>query len=421
MKQRNIKPGSVVLPELLAPAGNPERLRVALAYGADAVYLGLKEMSLRNFADNFTTEELKDACTLAHSLGKRVYVTLNAFAKDQDFEALPGLLHDAYEAGADAIIVNDPGVVRLARRLVPDLSLHLSTQANTLNAEAAAFWQEQGISRIVFARELSIDQMQSLRERGPEGMEYEAFVHGAMCVSYSGRCLLSAYIAGRDPNRGECAQPCRWSYELSERGPSEGAYPIEQDEKGTYVLNSKDIRLIEHIPAMVKAGLCSLKIEGRMKSIAYVATVVNAYRMALDAYAQSIIEGEPFVLPPILLEELDKASHRPYTTGFALGGSEGIQATASAGYVADTAIGAVVLSYDAYKGQALIEQRNKFLDGDMLSILSPGDVGRSFAVSGIWSEEMEPRQSTPQPRERLIIGCKEPLRSGDILRIILQK
>lgn len=413
------EPGTLRLPELLAPAGNPERLRVALAYGADAVYLGLKAMSLRNYADNFTPEELIDACALAHSLGKRVYVTLNAFARDEDLEALPGLLEQAAEAGADALIVNDPGVIRLSRLHVPDMPLHLSTQANTLNAGAAAFWQEQGISRIVLARELSIAQMQGIKERGPEGMEYEAFVHGAMCVSYSGRCLLSAYIAGRDPNRGECAQPCRWSYELKERGPSEGTYTIEQDEQGTYVLNSRDLCLIEHIPALVRAGLHSLKIEGRMKSIAYVATVVNAYRMALDAYAQSVAAGEDYALPPILLEELSKASHRPYTTGFALGSAAAdIQATQSAGYVSDAAIAAAVLSYDADKRLALIEQRNKFLDGELLSILSPGDVGRSFTVGGIWNEAGEPRPSTPHPRERLYIGCPEPLRPGDILRIL---
>lgn len=422
MKKRNRKQGGFCLPELLAPAGNPERLRVALAYGADAVYAGLKAMSLRNYADNFTQAELAEACTLAHGLGRRVYVALNAFARDEDLKALPALLRQAAEAGADALIVNDPGVVRLARRLLPDMPLHLSTQANTLNAEAAAFWQEQGIRRIVLARELSIGQMKALREQGPRGVEYEAFVHGAMCVSYSGRCLLSAYIAGRDPNRGECAQPCRWSYELRERGPSVGAYPIEQDGLGTYVLNSKDLCLIQHIPALIEAGLHSLKIEGRMKSIAYVATVVNAYRMALDSYARSQASGQTYALSPALLKELDYASHRPYTAGFAPGDPPAdVQSTGSADYVADAAIAAVVLSYDKSKGVAHIEQRNKFLDGDALSILSPGDVGRSFAVLGIWSEEGEPRQSAPHPRERLLIGCPEPLRSGDILRIIPEK
>lgn len=404
--------------ELLAPAGNLERLRVALRFGADAVYVGLKAMSLRNFADNFTPEELREGCHLAHSLGRRVYVTLNAFARDGDLEALPGLLEQAAGAGADALVVNDPGVVRMARRLLPAMPLHLSTQANTLNAEAAAFWGEQGIRRIVLARELSIAQMRALIERGPAGMEYEAFVHGAMCVSYSGRCLLSAYIADRDPNRGECAQPCRWKYELREQGPAaaRGWYPVEQDDRGAYVLNSKDLRLIGHIPALAGAGIRSFKIEGRMKSIAYVATVVNAYRMALDAYARCGATGEAYALPEGVLAELDRASHRPYTTGFALGAPGHIQAGQSAAYVADAAICAVVLAYDAKEGVAQIEQRNKFMDGDTLSILSPGDIGRSFVVKGIWDAAGAPRASTPHPRERLAIGCPEPLLPGDILR-----
>ena len=422
MENQTKKTGSFVLPELLAPAGNLERLRVALHYGADAVYVGLKAMSLRNYADNFTPDELAQGCALAHSMGRRVYVALNAFARDEDLELLPDLLSQTEQAGADALIVNDPGVIRVVRSLLPDIPLHLSTQANTLNKEAAAFWQAQGISRIVLARELSISQMKALRQNGPAGMEYEAFVHGAMCVSYSGRCLLSAYIAGRDPNKGACAQPCRWSYELRERGPSEGSYPIEQDAEGTYVLNSKDLCLIEYLPELIEAGMSSLKIEGRMKSIAYVATVVNAYRMALDAYAKSLTQGRAYTVDPQLLQELEKASHRPYTTGFALGGPpKDIQATKSADYLADAPIGAVVLYYDAQKSMAYIEQRNKFMDGDLLSILSPGDVGRTFAVAGIWSEAGEKRESTPHPREKLFIGCAEPLLPGDILRIIPNK
>ena len=404
------------LPELLAPAGNPERLETALRFGADAVYVGLKAMSLRNYADNFSQEELEAACRLAHGQGKRVYVALNAFARDADIQALPPLLEQA--APADALIVNDPGVIRLARRVLPHMPLHLSTQANTLNAEAAAFWQEQGISRIVLARELSIPQMQALISQGPPGMEYEAFVHGAMCMAYSGRCLLSAYIAGRDPNKGECAQPCRWAYEFREKGPSGelGWLTLEQEARGSYILNSKDLRLIQHIPALVEAGLNSLKIEGRMKSIAYVATVVNAYRMALDAYGRCRAEGKPFTLPDGLLQELNRASHRPYTTGFALG-EEDYQAPRSAAYIGEATIGALVLAYDPVRGRALVEQRNKFGLGDRLSILSPGDISRSFSIDGIWDMEGSPRNSAPHPREQLEIACSESLRPGDILRI----
>lgn len=409
------------LPELLAPAGNPERLRTALHYGADAVYVGLKAMSLRNYADNFTPAELKEACALAHSMGRRVYVTLNAFARDEDLQALPPLLEQAAEAEADALIVNDPGVIRMAKEMTPHMPLHLSTQANTLNAQAAAFWWEQGVKRIVLARELSIEQMGELIRQSPKGLEFEAFVHGAMCVAYSGRCLLSAYLAGRDPNRGECAQPCRWSYALRERGPGAayGWFPVEQDQRGTYVLNSRDLRLIQYIPQLAEAGLSSLKIEGRMKSIAYVATVVNAYRMALDAYGQSLATGTPYQLDPDLLQELERASHRPYTTGFALGlGATPYQAPESAAYIGEGTIGAVVLSYDPRQGRAAIEQRNKFALGDTLSILSPGDVGRTLRVEGLWDLDGAPRQDTPHPRERLLLACHTPLQAGDILRIL---
>jgi putative protease len=309
------KERKTALPELLAPAGNMERLVTALRFGADAVYLGAEAMSLRNYADNFTADGLSEACAYAHARGKRVYVACNAFARDTDLRALPALLRQIRAAGADALIVNDAGVIRVARDTVPELPLHLSTQANTLNAEAAMFWHEAGIRRIVLARELSLAEIKEMRAALPDALELEIFVHGAMCVSYSGRCLLSNYIAGRDSNRGECAQPCRWTYELRERGHNGAYFGIEQDALGTYILNARDMNLIEHLPAVIETGACSLKIEGRMKSIAYVATVVNAYRMALDRYAAA--PDEP--LPAELSKELDYASHRPYTTGFAFG------------------------------------------------------------------------------------------------------
>ncbi len=401
------------LPELLAPAGNMERLETALRFGADAVYLGAETMSLRNYADNFTADGLQRACDYAHARGKRVYVACNAFARDEDVRALPPLLRTIRTAGADALIVNDPGVLRVARDVVPETPLHLSTQANTLNAEAALFWHEAGVRRIVLARELSLAQVKAMRAALPDALELEIFVHGAMCVSYSGRCLLSNYIAGRDSNRGECAQPCRWTYELRERGRGGEYFGIEQDAHGTYLLNARDMNLIAHLPAVLDTGACSLKVEGRMKSVAYVATVVNAYRMALDHYAKT--PDAP--LPPEIPKELDYASHRPYTTGFAFGnpGAAG-QAPKSADYVSDAQISAVVLSYDAEAQIAHVAQRNRFFDGDTLSILSPGDVSRAFAVRGIRSEAGEPQQSAPHPKQRLFIGCSEPVRAGDILR-----
>lgn len=277
------------------------------------------------------------------------------------------------------------------------------------------FWHEAGICRIVLARELSLAEIKEMRAALPDALELEIFVHGAMCVSYSGRCLLSNYIAGRDSNRGECAQPCRWTYELRERGHNGAYFGIEQDALGTYILNARDMNLIEHLPAVIETGACSLKIEGRMKSIAYVATVVNAYRMALDRYAAA--PDEP--LPAELSKELDYASHRPYTTGFSFGdpGAAG-QAPQIADYVSEAQISAVVLSYDAQAQTAYVEQRNRFADGDVLSILSPGDISRTFTVRSIRNEAGETQQTAPHPKQRLHIGCIEPVQAGDILRKI---
>lgn len=408
---------NIKLPELLAPAGNMERLLTAIDYGADAVYLGAQSMSLRNYADNFTPEQLKEGCDYAHVHGGKVYVACNAFARDNDLKGLPGLFEQIQKAGADALIVNDPGVIRMARRCVPDMPLHLSTQANTLNSEAALFWHEQGVERVILARELSIAEIKEMRKALPQSLELEMFVHGAMCISYSGRCLLSNYLNGRDSNRGECAQPCRWKYEIREKGTDGGFFTMEQDEAGTFIMNSRDLRLIEYLPEIIDAGIMSLKIEGRMKSIAYVATVVNAYRMALNEYSRSRELGIPYKVPELVMKELELASHRPYTTGFAFGEpGPGGQETSAGGYISDGAIAAVVQSYDSESKTALIAQRNKFIDGEELIILSPGDIGRSFTVRGMKNTGGEAVESAPHPKERLYIGCDQPVRAGDILR-----
>ena len=408
---------NIKLPELLAPAGNMERLCTAFDYGADAVYVGAQSMSLRNFADNFTPEQLKEGCDYAHAKGGKVYVACNAFAHDKDLTELPSLFEEIQAAGADALIVNDPGVIRMARRCVPDMPLHLSTQANTLNTEAALFWHEQGVERIVLARELCIDEIKDMRSKLPNSLELEMFIHGAMCISYSGRCLLSNYLNGRDSNRGECAQPCRWKYEIREKGSDGEYFTMEQDDKGTFIMNSRDLRLIEYLPEVIDAGIMSLKIEGRMKSIAYVATVVNAYRMALNEYMRTKELGIPYKVPELVMKELELASHRPYTTGFAFGEpGPGGQETGAGGYISDGAIAAVVRSYDAESKTALIAQRNKFLDGEELIILSPCDIGRSFTVQGMKNMDGQAVESAPHPKEKLYIGCSEPVRPGDILR-----
>ena len=259
--------------ELLAPAGNWERFVTAIQFGADAVYLGTTAFSLRNLADNFTLEQVAEAVRYAHERSVKVYVTVNAFMRDEDLENLPETIAALDAAGADALIINDPSVIRIAKRVAPNLPLHLSTQANTLNSEAALFWHEQGIERIVLARELTLSQIAQMRRKLPETLELEAFVHGAMCVSYSGRCLFSNYIDGRDSNRGECVQPCRWSYEIRERGNDGEYFTVVADRKGSFILNSRDMCMAEHLNEVIDSGIISLKIEGRMKSILYVATV----------------------------------------------------------------------------------------------------------------------------------------------------
>lgn len=426
--------------ELLAPAGNLERLETAVRYGADAVYVGSTAFSLRNLADNFAPEELAKTVGFVHDNGAKLYVTVNSFIRDEELSRLEDTLRALRDAAPDALIVNDPAVIRMAKRVCPDIPLHLSTQANTLNSEAAKFWFEQGCSRIVLARELTLEQIKLLRSRIPNELELEMFVHGAMCVSYSGRCLLSNYIDGRDSNRGECVQPCRWNYEVEgntvftanirEKGKNGEYFTVEDDGKGSFILNSRDMCLAPFLKEIEDAGVCCIKIEGRMKSILYVATAVNAYRMALD--------GAPTEL---VMRELMRLSHRLYTTGFAFRQSEKcrdetygtklrgslnimygerpdeLMEYSSGAYISEGRIAAVVLGYNAETGSAEIEQRNRFAVGDTLNILAPGDVERSFTVASIVNEAGESQPDAPHPKQRLTIGCSEPVRAGDILRL----
>ena len=413
--------------ELLAPAGNRERFETAIRYGADAVYLGMPAFSLRNLADNFSLDTLPETVRYAHERGAKVYVAVNSFVREAELDGLREALRALPATGADALIVNDPAVISLCGRLIPGMPLHLSTQANTLNSEAARFWHDNGVSRIVLARELTLDEVKRIRENIPGTLELEVFVHGAMCVSYSGRCLLSNYIDGRDSNRGECVQPCRWSYEFREKGKNGEWFSLEEDNKGSFILNSRDMCLAPYLNEISDAGVSCIKIEGRMKSILYVATSVNAYRMALD--------GAPI---ETVMRELMRLSHRPYTTGFAFresekcrGGTYGkdrslnilygenpaeLMEYETGGYTQEARIAAVVLGYDPEKKLALIEQRNNFKPGDTLGILAPSDVSRSFTVTEIFDEAGESVPSAPHPKERLFISCPEPVSPGDILR-----
>ncbi len=387
-------------PELLAPAGNFEKLKTALRFGADAVYLGGKSFSLRSFSDNFTDEELKAAAEYVHARGKKMYVTVNIFAKNSDFAQLEKTFRFLQEIGADAALVTDAGVFALARKVAPNLPLHVSTQANTTNAYAARFWQEAGAERVVLARELSLQEIAQIRDHCP-GLELEAFVHGSMCISYSGRCLLSNYLAHRDSNRGACVQACRWKFDLRARREEGGSLTAEEDERGTYLLNSKDLNMLSHLEEMRRAGVCSFKIEGRMKSSYYLATVVNAYRRVLDK-TLSVEEGQ---------EELKKVAHRAFTTAYMFGDNaetvnyEDSQESGTREYVAD------VLA------DGLVQMRNRFRTGDKLEILSPTDTfNRVFTVENMEDEAGAPVQDAKLVMQKLRLSCPYPLREGDILR-----
>ena len=356
--------------ELLAPAGNLQKLKLAVYFGADAVYLGGKAFSLRSFADNFTREELSEALTYAHGRGKKVYVTVNVFAKNDDFGALGEYLCFLEDAGADAVILSDLGVLRLCRRVAPRLAVHISTQANTLNAEAAAMWQELGARRVVLARELSLSEIARIHAENPT-LELEAFVHGAMCISYSGRCLLSDYLDGRSSNRGACVQACRWNYRIQSAERESGEWlDLEEDERGSYLLNSKDLNMSGYLREMAEAGICSFKIEGRMKSEYYLATVINAYRRILNGGDRKAMQGE-----------LSCAAHREYTTAYAFGrrgdtvSYENSQTRGSCEYIAN------VLSCSDRR--VTVEMRNRFFEGETLEVLSPGEMFGKFSTGDV--------------------------------------
>ncbi|NLJ80010.1 MAG: U32 family peptidase [Firmicutes bacterium] len=359
------------IPELLAPAGNMEKGLIAMEYGADALYLAGKQFGMRAQAGNFSLDEIEEILALAKEKRVKVYVTINVFPRNEEIEQLPPYLQELQKLGIDGIILADPGVYKLARQYAPAVALHLSTQANTVNYEAARFWGDLGFKRLIMARELTKNEIARIcRETD---VEVEVFVHGAMCMAYSGRCLLSSFLTGRDANRGACAQSCRWRYAVVEEKRPGEYMPVVEDNGGTHIFNSKDLRLIEFIPDLVQMGVDSLKIEGRMKSSYYVATVVRAYRLALDLYAADPLN---YVLPPELLEELDKVSHRPYYAGFFKPSDAGIHQL-SGGYTRDYDVVGIVESYDSQKCKALVAVRNKLVLGDEVEVMQPrADVRR---------------------------------------------
>ena len=395
--------------ELLAPAGNMEKLQTAFHFGADAVYLAGKRYGLRAFADNFTDEEIAEACAYAHELGKKVYVTLNIYARDFDFDEMKDYLAVLEKAQVDAVLISDVGVFDFVKSN-SNLPIHVSTQANTTNSYAVKHWQNLGAERVVLARELPLCDIAAIHARCPD-VQLEAFVHGAMCISYSGRCLMSNYLADRDGNRGECVQACRWQWEVREVSRSD-SMPVLEDDRGTYIFNSKDMNMIAHLPKLIDAGVVSFKIEGRMKSAFYVATVVAAYRRALDAIAKGQFSDE---LIAELKLELNKASHREYTTGFYLDEQESRQYYESSKAVEEYKFVAVIRDMGSEK--ALIEQRNKFVVGETLEILSANEYsGKTFVVEYAKDERGNDVSVCNKVKQLLTINCPYPLQAGDILR-----
>lgn len=407
-------------PEILAPAGNFEKMRFAILYGADAVYLAGKSFGMRTASDNFTDEELAAAIEYAHGKGVRVYVTVNIMPRPSEEKALREYLRYLGEIAPDALIISDIGVFSMAKKYAPNVDIHISTQANTLNAAACRAWYELGATRIVLARELSLAEIAEIRSEIPPELELEAFVHGAMCVSHSGRCLLSNYFIGRDANRGACAQPCRWEYdakeitaEIHETGKPERSFEAVQNEHGTFMFSSNDMCMIEHIPDLVKAGIDSFKIEGRVKSAYYTAITANAYKNELNAY---LADPDGYKFDPKSLEEVESVSHRGYCTGyFYTSPLDNAQIWGEGGYIRDKAYLATVESFDKETGRAVLLQRNKVSEGEHARVISPGKGFRDIVLSDLCDENGEKIECAPHPKMLFSVAAPFELHPGDIV------
>ncbi|MBQ7348753.1 MAG: U32 family peptidase [Clostridia bacterium] len=400
--------------ELLSPAGDMSKLKTALYFGADAVYIGGKNFSLRALAGNFTDQEIIDAVEFAHSLGKKVYVTVNVFGRNNDIDKAEEYFKFLERANVDGAIISDTGLIYLARTVAPNLPINISTQANTLNYKTVEFWKNYGVKRVILARELSLKEIEEIHERVPD-IEIETFIHGAMCIAYSGRCLLSDYRTGRSSNRGECVQACRWHYEIREKDSECGFMEMEEDERGTYIMNSKDLNLLDYIDKLDKAGVCSFKIEGRMKSEYYLATVVNAYRRAIDAYYQT---GESYKENSLYQEELKKTAHREFTTAFITGVNnrtvnyQDSQSKGTFKFIAN------VLDGNDGKDYAVIEMRNRFKVGDELEVLSPSkSFNKIIIVARLENEKGDVVEDAKIVQQKLKLFTSVPLSAGDVLRI----
>jgi len=400
--------------ELLAPAGDLEKLKMAITYGADAVYLGGESFGLRKASKNFTLEEIEKAVKIAHDLDKKVYVTLNIVPHDDDLIGLDEYVKELYRINVDAVIVSDPGVFNIVRNSANELPIHLSTQASITNFETIMFWYNLGIRRIVLARELTLDEIREISKKAPNDLELEVFVHGAMCMSYSGRCLLSSYMTGRDANRGDCAQPCRYKYNVVEEKRPGEYFPIEEHEEGTFIFNSKDLCMIEHVDELIQSGIKSFKIEGRVKSSYYVATVVGAYRKAIDDYYKDPIN---YKFDERLLTELKKVSHRDFTTGFFYNEAKtNAQVYTTNSYIRKYDFVGMIKDYDENNKIATIEQRNRINIGDTLEVFGPDREYFELEIKEMWNEDNEPIESAPHAQQIIKVKIDEKVKPFYLIR-----
>lgn len=409
-------------PEILSPAGNFEKLTFAVLYGADAVYVAGKSFGMRAASDNFSDEELVQAVKYCHERSVKLYVTVNVMPREYEIGALPEYLTFLNEkARPDALIISDLGVLALAKRYAPDIDIHVSTQASTVNSEACKMYHSLGATRVVLSRELTLDEIRMIRDNIPDELELEAFVHGAMCVSYSGRCLLSNFFAGRDANRGKCAQPCRWEYfdgekyaEIFEKKRPEEKISLVENERGTFMFSSRDLCMIEHIPELVQAGIDSFKIEGRVKSAYYTAVTANAYKTELNSYLR---DPENYVFNPKSLYELESVSHREYATGYFFDNcSENAQISSDGGYLRDKAFLSTVSDVDEENGRAVLCQRNKSVNGQVCELVSPGKDSVEFILEDMRDEKGNPIDSAPHPQMLFSVKMTVPMKKGDIIR-----
>lgn len=401
--------------ELLAPAGDMEKLKTAVYYGADAVYFGGEMFSLRAGAGNLSVTEIREAMDFLHARGARGYMTINIYPHNEHLNLLRNYLMEIKDIPVDAFLVSDPGVMTILKEIIPDAEIHLSTQANTTNYMTARFWASMGVKRIVTAREMSLKEIREMRDQLPDEVEIESFVHGAMCISYSGRCLMSNFMTGRDANMGACTHPCRWKYSIVEEKRPGEYYPIEEDSHGSYIMNSRDLCMLDGIPDLAAAGVSSLKIEGRMKSAYYVATVVSAYRTALDHY---LADPDNYQYDPAWFTELCKASHREFTHGFYYNKpSAEDQNYQSSDYIREYSFVGMVKGVEPETGFALVEQRNKFSIGDEIEIFGPGVPFTKEVITEMYNQEGEPVESAPHPQQIIKLKLSTPVKENYILRM----